>query len=989
MDTLGIDLNPPELNLSEDDEIPRVNCTYVTPDSFKTEATDSFYGSFSLLSFNIRSCRRNFASFVTFLCGLMFKFSVLVLVETWLTEGSDCAFDISGYKQVNLYRDNFGGGIKIFYDDMLNIEIDRNLTFVNDIMEVITFVLIGANFRYLICCVYRSTAANAVLFNEMFFSRVINRFPLHEKVIVTGDFNLNLYNPLKLTYIDVFLTSMLGHGYFPAITLPAKFNENNQITPFSLIDQIWTNFKTGTNHESGILLFSLTDHFPIFYIFKDNCNTIVRTFQSRLINFDTIQTFVRNVSNSCFRQVFLTQNPEVAFNEFLCKLMECYNSAFPIKRKRVKKNKVNAPWVTPELKRCIRKKYRLFNLMRRGLISRRQFNVYKNALNWVTNKMKIRYHMNEFENCKRDSKKTWSNINTLLGRGEREPVRTVVTEDGSVIEGPQIANSFNNYFINIVSRLTRGFPQGIDFNCFEGIRRIDQTCFLAPTDESEVRAILRSMPNKGNSLSDIKPSILLSVVDTVASLIAYLYNLCIEVGVYPIILKIGRVIPVFKSGDKKSMGNYRPITTLTTINKIFEILTHSRMSKFIDRFQVLSNLQFGFRKASSTTAAIFKFVSDILPTFNEKSYTIALFLDLKKAFDTVDRDILIHKLSIKGFRGVVNSFLSSYLSNREQYTCVENHTSDTGTINSGVPQGSVLGPLLFNIFIDDIVNINIAKKVLFADDAVFYINEKSLELCIRKVNMLIEELSSWLRNNKLIPNVAKTKLMLFTPRPIDELPDVFFSGVKLEWVTSIKYLGIIIDNKLSFTPQSTQVYHRLSKMQGIFYSLSSLVPQSTLITLYYSLVYPIIIQNIIIWGGIPEANLRNIKTTLNKILRNILRVEYDENNIPLISTSEMYKTLKFLKFEDVYRYFLLKFIHDVFYRQTEFFNEYFAPLLPSHSYGTRGVRINLPSVRLEIGKQSTLFQTCKLVNELPTELLEPQADGTLKKKYKSMVISQY
>ena len=155
--------------------------------------------------------------------------------------------------------------------------------------------------------------------------------------------------------------------------------------------------------------------------------------------------------------------------------------------------------------------------------------------------------------------------------------------------------------------------------------------------------------------------------------------------------------------------------------------------------------------------------------------------------------------------------------------------------------------------------------------------------------------------------------MLFTPRFVDELPDVFFNGVKLEWVTSIKYLGILIDNRLSFALQSAYVHRRLSKMQGIFYSLSSLVPRCTLITLYYSLVYPIIIQNIIIWGGIPQANLVSIKTTLNKILRNILKVEYDENNIPLMPTGEMYKTLNLLKFDDVYKYFLLKFIHDVFY----------------------------------------------------------------------------
>ena len=154
-------------------------------------------------------------------------------------------------------------------------------------------------------------------------------------------------------------------------------------------------------------------------------------------------------------------------------------------------------------------------------------------------------------------------------------------------------------------------------------------------------------------------------------------------------------------------------------------------------------------------------------------------------------------------------------------------------------------------------------------------------------------------------------------------------------------------------------------------------------------MYPILIQNIVIWGGISEANIRCIKTTLNNILRNILKVEYDENNVPLMSTAEMYKKLKFLKFDDVYKYFLLRFIHDVFYRQSHFYNEYYAPLLPSHSYGTRGVRISLPSVRLEVEKQSTLFQTCKLLNELPNELLEPQSKGTLKRKYKCMVLAQY
>ena len=225
------------------------------------------------------------------------------------------------------------------------------------------------------------------------------------------------------------------------------------------------------------------------------------------------------------------------------------------------------------------------------------------------------------------------------------------------------------------------------------------------------------------------------------------------------------------------------------------------------------------------------------------------------------------------------------------------------------------------------------------------------------------ELSEWLRNNKLVANGKKTKLMMLTPRPFDILPDVYFNGIKLEWVSSIKYLGIIIDNKLSFLPQANEIFMKVSKMHGIFHSLSSLVPKNTLVTIYQSLVYPLITQNILIWGGIATANLKNIKTMMNNILRCILRVERDNNNIPVVSVNAMYRSLNLLQLEDIYKYSLLKFLHLVLYKNAEIFNEYFIPLLPSHRYNTRNIRINLPVVRLEAEWHFALFQSCKLLNE--------------------------
>ena len=178
-------------------------------------------------------------------------------------------------------------------------------------------------------------------------------------------------------------------------------------------------------------------------------------------------------------------------------------------------------------------------------------------------------------------------------------------------------------------------------------------------------------------------------------------------------------------------------------------------------------------------------------------------------------------------------------------------------------------------------------------------------------------------------------------------------------------------------------------MHGVFYSLSALMPRPTLLTLYHSLVYPIITQNIIIWGGIRGNNLKNIKTMINNILRCILNIYFDQHNLPLMSVNDMYKSLNLLKFEDVYRYFLLKFLHLSFYKSSDLFNKYYLPLLPTHSYGTRGTKINLPSVRLEVEKQFVIFQSCRLVNELPSGLLEPQSDCSLKTKYRKFILSGY
>ena len=488
---------------------------------------------------------------------------------------------------------------------------------------------------------------------------------------------------------------MWGFNYFPVITLPAKINENNHLTKYSLIDQIWSNFTSGREHISGVIDYLITDHLPIFYSFHTKFKCKIRFTKFRLITNERIQNFIDNINRVNFN-LFEIGDPDQAFDTFYDTLFNEYNLCFPDKRKRVKANLINEPWVTRDLKRCIKKKFQMYNLLKRGLITRSRFNMYKNTLAWLMGKMKNNYYINKFKHSKNDQKVTWKNINAMLNRNKKQMVNEITSDDGEKLNGKDMVTCFNNYFCNIASNLVRSLPQGVNQNILNPIDVNPMSCVLHPTNEVEVFCILKNMKDKGSNLYCIRPSLLLKVSNIIIPLLVYLYNLCLIKGIYPNKLKTARVVPIFKNGKTAILSNYRPISNLSAINKVFEKLTYERIMSFVSKYKIIKDTQFGFRKNCSTTLAVFTLLNDLFETIRKKTFTIAIFLDLSKAFDVIDRDILLRKLELYGFRGVVGKFLASYLSNRYQYVTCDSHESDIKEITYGVPQGSILGPLFLS-----------------------------------------------------------------------------------------------------------------------------------------------------------------------------------------------------------------------------------------------------------------------------------------------------
>ena len=288
----------------------------------------------------------------------------------------------------------------------------------------------------------------------------------------------------------------------------------------------------------------------------------------------------------------------------------------------------------------------MYNLLKRGLILRRDFLMYKNLLLWVTKRIKNNYYNDEFIRFGGDTRKTWKNINSLLNRRRGSGIKQICSHDGSFLKGVEAANYFNNFFINVATNLLENAPLNNNFSFLSKINPILDSFYIYPTNEIEIGDIMQKLPNKGNSLYDIKPRILLYVANVIIPVLVYLFNYCVKSGTYPDVLKMARIVPVFKDGSLFQVTNYRPISNLITFNKIFELLTLNRLNSFIAKNNILSNIQFGFRPKSNTNLAIFTLLKDFIKTVNRKTYTIALFIDLRKAFDLVDRNILLLKLSL-------------------------------------------------------------------------------------------------------------------------------------------------------------------------------------------------------------------------------------------------------------------------------------------------------------------------------------------------------
>ena len=897
--------------------------------------------SLSIFHLNCQGLSSSF-NFLTELCKFS-ELDVLALNETWLRNHTMSLLEIDSYDCVTQNRESrLHGGLALYCRKNITMKIRNDLRVNKEmVFESMVVELCKSGKFFFVVVVYRPPSGNVQEFNDLLERQMDKLSGLNRPCFVCGDFNLDLFSVNVNPRVRDFLNVMLGYGLRPTVNICSRVTLRSE----SLLDNIFVNVKYDF---ADVILNDVSDHFGVLVVIREfgvpTAMNIPPQISALKMDAEALNIFRRKLKNTQFD--FL-ESSDLQVNEkfslWYSEITKLLKESCTVIKKPAFHVTPRKPWVTRGLMKAISNRRLLYKYSVVSPEAKVRYKKYNCELNNLLREARINYYRNEFKKSAGNPRRTWRVIHSVLSPSKSSILPENFNTDASIVDnmcdhfsivGKRIANS------------TRKFSEDGTYHQFLP-EESDVSAYLKPVTASELRTTLWNMRNNASGADFLSLRVLKYVFSEICDQVCVLFNMCLKVGVFPDFMKIARVVPLFKGGEKNLPNDYRPISLLPVLSRVFEKLISGRMVDFLENKKYFSKTQFGFRKAMSTDQALLFLTTFVNDALDQGWKVASVFLDIVKAFDAVDHGILLVKLRNCGFRGMFYRLLESFLQDRKQFVSAGEIKSQVKSVEFGVPQGSVLGPLLFLIYIDDLRNaINglsfdlkcrdtgASKSILpyFADDTHLTVAAKTGEMLIQNLQTGMLNIEKWMRVNRLQLNHAKSHFVMYgrSSNYYPWIDKIQFGENILPREVSTKYLGVIVDECLNFKEHISCVSGKVARNVGMMRKLKHFFPKDIMRLLYFSFVHPYLLYGCLVWSSTFLIHLRPLRSLQN----NALRVLTGDNHN--MSVRHRYNQVNILPMAGLFRFynalFMFKYTHALL---PECFREMFTSGVNFHNYSTR------------------------------------------------------
>jgi hypothetical protein len=865
------------------------------------------------------------------------------------------------------------GGVCIFIHEEFEFSpISLNKYCVEKDIEVCAIKLQKPYGQIIVLAIYRAPSGNFNTFLRNLEAILSTWYSNGKQFLICGDININyLGNCKKRQQLDELLQT---YNIIGTVTFPTHISN----TSATAIDNI---FITKTkNYDIYPYVTGLSDH-DAQIIFLDNSvpkKDMNNNIMIRDINDHSILEFQLLMSHENWEETFNEEDVNISFNKFHNTYIRNFNSCFV--KKQIKINIDSRPWITSGIRTSCNKKRELYQMMKNNIsnnISKTELRMYYKRycrLLTIVIKEAKRLHYKEIITKSRNKiKTTWKIISKETNKSTiDDTIKSLRINDQVSSNQSIIANELNEYFLNIVGSISNKHTviKDMEINplyfLFKHFNQPFKDMRWSYTTTKEINEIIKTLKDKNSSGYDEITSKIIKI--SKPFIIAPIINICNKMltqGTFPERLKFSLIKPNYKGGNKSSPSNYRPISLLPVFSKIFEMVINQRLTTHLISQAILNEHQYGFRSGKSTQNASFTLVHEILTALNNKQMVGGLFCDLHKAFDCIDHNLLLKKLEFYGISGKFHHLITSYLDGRYQKVRLNKNTrteSKWGEIKNGVPQGSILGPILFLLYINDLPKLTSTdtKVLLYADDTSLIVTSPNLGNYEKKLNSLFEDLNHWFQANKLILNYKKTSYVQFNTTYNRDCKSVLtYQGNTVPNTKTTKFLGLIVDNCLSWKAHIDQMALKLNKACFAIRSCHAFMPPETLKMIYFAYFHSILSYGIIFWGNHSYSN------KIFKIQKRVIRIITHSRRRD--SCRELFKRLDILPLYSQYIFSISIFvIKNKHLFQT---NEQI------HRAQTRSKsKLHPPYAHLTQFQKGVYYSAIKIFNDLPYYIQEMTTD---------------